>query len=131
MKNKILLIILCLIIFNPINVSSLQQTLINQYTYEDIKENNIKKSDDKSSTKKLSIFGALKYRLVEKDTKDFWDYVILIILIVGLLIVMVFQNTHYYIVKIPEKETKKKKNNNIKLTNKTENHKQFYKKKDT
>ncbi len=44
------------------------------------------------------------YRMFEKDTKDFFDYVLLGIFIVGLLIVMVLQNTHYYTVR---KETPK------------------------
>lgn len=49
----------------------------------------------------------LYYRLVLKDTKDFYDYVIFGILCVGLVIIMIFQNTHYYTVTV-NKDKKQK-----------------------
>ena len=49
----------------------------------------------------MNIFENFYYRLFEKDTQDFFDYIILGIFVVGLLIVMVLQNTHYYMVMVP------------------------------
>lgn len=52
-----------------------------------------------------NLFEDFYYRLFIKETRDFYDYVMLGTFIVGLLIVMVFQNTHYYVVKkvdVPE-----------------------------
>ena len=51
-----------------------------------------------------NLFEEFYYRLFIKDTRDFYDYVMLGTFIVGLLIVMIFQNTHYYTVKV-EKPT--------------------------
>ncbi len=60
--------------------------------------------------KSIGILEDLYYRLFEKDTKDFFDYVLLAIFIIGLLIVMVLQNTHRYTVTIidsPKTSSKK------------------------
>ena len=48
--------------------------------------------------KKMTFLEDLHYRIIYKDTKDFFDYVLLGSAIISLLIVMVFQNTHYVIV---------------------------------
>lgn len=48
--------------------------------------------------KKMNVFEELHYRMFLKDTRDFFDYVLLAIFIVGLLIVLVFKNTHYVVV---------------------------------
>lgn len=55
---------------------------------------------------RMNVFENFYYRLFEKDTKDFFDYVLLGIFIVGLLIVMVLQNTHYYTVMVPYESEK-------------------------
>jgi hypothetical protein len=59
---------------------------------------------DKEIVEEKNLFEEFYYRLFIKDTRDFYDYVMLGTFIVGLLIVMVFQNTHYYTVKV-EKST--------------------------
>ena len=55
-----------------------------------------------------NLFEEFYYRLFLKDTRDFYDYVMLGTFVVGLLIVMVFQNTHYYVVKKIEEGLYKK-----------------------
>lgn len=51
--------------------------------------------------KKMNLFEELHYRLFLKDTRDFFDYLLLAIFVVGLLIVLVFKNTHYVVVQKP------------------------------
>jgi len=47
---------------------------------------------------KRNIFEEFHYRVFLKDTRDFFDFVLLGIFITGLLIVLVFKNTHYVVV---------------------------------
>lgn len=80
-----------------------------------------------------NLFEEFYYRLVLKDTKDFYDYIMLGTFVVGLLIVMVFQNTHYYTVQVKE-ETKtpvKKQYNKPKYENQNNSEKKnnYHKKK--
>lgn len=51
-----------------------------------------------------NIFEDFYYRLVLKDTRDFYDYVMFGIFIIGMLIVLVLKNTHYYTVRIQKEE---------------------------
>lgn len=86
-----------------------------------------------------NLFEEFYYRLFLKDTKDFYDYVMLGTFIVGLLIVMVFQNTHYYVVKkidVPEKVPKQHYNrpkyeqqNNYERKNNYQRKRNYHKKK--
>ncbi len=79
-------IFLCMnMVVIPVEASTPQQLLTSSQTEEKVEKRNL--------------FEEFYYRLVLKDTRDFFDYVLLGILIVGLLIVMVFQNTHYVVVK--------------------------------
>ncbi len=48
--------------------------------------------------KKRNIFEEFHYRVFLKDTRDFFDFILLGIFITGLLIVLVFKNTHYVVV---------------------------------
>lgn len=68
-----------------------------------------------------NLFEEFYYRLFLKDTRDFYDYVMLGTFIVGLLIVMVFQNTHYYVVKV-EKPTIELKKEETKIVVENKNY---------
>lgn len=70
-------------------------------------------SNVSAQEERTGIFEELHYRLFEKDTKDFFDYLLLAIFIIGLLIVMVFQNTHHYVVVRPKEDILVEKNYNI------------------
>ncbi len=61
-------------------------------------------TESKVEEKKLNFFEDLHYRIIYKDTKDFFDWVLLGTAVVALLIVMVFQNTHYVIITKPLEE---------------------------
>ena len=62
-------------------------------------EDVVAQEDAGETIESRNLFEEFYYRLFIKDTRDFYDYVMLGTFIVGLLIVMVFQNTHYYVVK--------------------------------
>ena len=86
-----------------------------------------------------NLFEEFYYRLFLKDTRDFYDYVMLGTFIVGLLIVMVFQNTHYYVVRkidipeeVPKQYSKKPRyeyQNNYERKNNYQRKKNYHKKK--
>lgn len=59
----------------------------------------VAQEEDVAVVEGRNLFEEFYYRLFLKDTRDFYDYVMLGTFVVGLLIVMVLQNTHYYVVK--------------------------------
>ena len=69
-----------------------------------VKEPVMEKETSEVDTKKLNFFEDLHYRIIYKDTKDFFDWVLLGTAVVALLIVIVFQNTHYVIITRPLEE---------------------------
>lgn len=64
----------------------------------------MEKETSEVEQKKLNFFEDLHYRIIYKDTKDFFDWVLLGTAVVALLIVIVFQNTHYVIITRPLEE---------------------------
>ena len=97
MNRIIIVFTLFLMICIPISICAFADDVVAQEESIDVIE-------------ERNLFEDFYYRLFLKDTKDFYDYVMLGTFIVGLLIVMIFQNTHYYVIKkidIPEEEPKK------------------------
>lgn len=93
--KKIVLVFFLFLTFQIFPVSASES--IEQVTYQE--------TEEVVTEKRMNFFEELHYRIIYKDTKDFFDYVILGTAIVALLIVMVFQNTHYVIVTRPLEET--------------------------
>lgn len=79
--------------FQVVTVSASES--VEKITYQETEE---------STEKKMNFFEDLHYRIIYKDTRDFFDYVIFGTAVIALLIVMVFQNTHYIIVTKPVEE---------------------------
>lgn len=80
----------------------------------------VAQEEDVAVVEGRNLFEEFYYRLFLKDTRDFYDYVMLGTFVVGLLIVMVFQNTHYYVVKkieVPEEKPKYDHRNNYNRQN--------------
>ena len=94
MNRVIITITILLMLCVPISICALTEEVSEEATSETVVE-------------KRNVFEELYYRIVLKDTRDFYDYVIFGILAIGLLIVMIFQNTHYYVVKVNKEEPKK------------------------
>ena len=126
MNRIIVVFTLFLMICIPISICAFADDVVAQ-------EENIEVVEERN------LFEEFYYRLFLKDTKDFYDYVMLGIFIVGLLIVMVFQNTHYYVVKkidVPEevpkqhyKRPKYEQQNNYERKNNYQRKRNYHKKK--
>lgn len=126
MNRIIVVFTLFLMICIPISICAFADDVVAQ-------EENIEVVEERN------LFEEFYYRLFLKDTKDFYDYVMLGTFIVGLLIVMVFQNTHYYVVKkidIPEEVPKQHYNrpkyeqqNNYERQNNYQRKRNYHKKK--
>lgn len=99
MKNILLVFFLCMS-FQISTISASTQTLLLN-------------EKEEVSNEKMNFFEEMEYRIIYKDTKDFFDYVIFGTAVVALLIVMVFQNTHYVIIRRPiEQENFLEESNN-------------------
>ena len=120
--NRVIVIFtLILMLCIPVSICALTEEVAVDEGYEVIEERNI--------------FEEFYYRLFLKDTRDFYDYIMLGTFIVGLLIVMIFQNTHYYTVKIEEEPPKRynkpkyENQNNYERKNNYHRKKNYHKKK--
>lgn len=106
--NRIIVIFtLFLMICIPMSICALADDVVAQ-------------EEDVAVVEGRNLFEEFYYRLFLKDTRDFYDYVMLGTFVVGLLIVMVFQNTHYYVVKkieVPEEKPKYDHRNNYNRPN--------------
>lgn len=84
--QKLILVLLLVMSFQVLPVRAQEKVAsIPQETEEVVKQ-------------KRNIFEEFHYRVFLKDTRDFFDFVLLGIFITGLLIVLVFKNTHYVVV---------------------------------
>ncbi len=94
MKKKFLLFLITFILIIPVTVKA--DYLVSYHSYG-VTEQEKKLMEEEASVKR-SFFQELKYRMIEKDTRDSVDYVILFILIALILTVIVALNKKTYVI---------------------------------